>query len=162
MNSVNSASIKQLNGILFDECRRNGVKFADNETASEINLWADDIHLTESVKRIIASSLINKLNRFLEFTNPFSWYFSENTLLPEKTSTRNLISDKLGNSEITLTYQSTNRSIDNINNAPLNFLSEILELRLQNVNRVLLILTETKLDKTFLISQFLIDGFSKP
>ena len=155
MNSVNSASIKQLNGILFDECRRNGVKFADNETA-------DDIHLTESVKRIIASSLINKLNRFLEFTNPFSWYFSENTLLPEKTSTRNLISDKLGNSEITLTYQSTNRSIDIINNAPLNFLSEILELKLQNVNRVLLILTETKLDKTFLISQFLIDGFSKP
>ena len=71
-----------------------------------------------------------------------------------------------------------------INNASLNYLSEIHELRLQNVNRELignsirnkfdqlkdtvlkytgiLILTETKLDETFLRSQFLMDAFSKP
>ena len=71
-----------------------------------------------------------------------------------------------------------------INNASLKYLSEIHELRLQNVNRVLtgnsirnkfdqlkdtvlkyigiLILTETKLDETFLRSQFLMNGFSKP
>ena len=91
----------------------------------------------------------------------------------------------MDNTEINLTYQSNSRSI---NNASLNSLSEISELRLRNVNRVLignlninsirnkfdqlkdtvlkytdiLILTETKLDETFPISQFLMDGFSTP
>ena len=103
----------------------------------------------------------------------------------KKSSTSNLNYDKLDNTEINLTYQSKSRSI---NNASLNSLSELIELRLRNVNRVLtgnlninsirkkfdqlkdivlkyidiLILTETKLDETFLISQFLMDGFSKP
>ena len=88
------------------------------------------------------------------------------------------------NSETNLTYQSKIRSI---NSAPLNSLSEILQMRLRSVNRVLignlninsirnkfdqlkdtvlkyigmLILTETKLDETFQISQFLMDGFFK-
>ena len=110
---------------------------------------------------------------------------SEDTLLSEKSSTSNLNSEKLDNTEINLTYQSNSRSI---NNASLNSLSELSELRLRNVNRVLignlninsirnkfeqlkdtvlkyidiLILTETKLDETFLTSQFLMDGFSKP
>ena len=100
--------------------------------------------------------------------------------MPEKTSTRILISDILGNSEISLINQSKNRSI---NNGPLNSLSEIRELRLHNANMVLigslninsirtkfdqvkdtmlkhidiLISTETKLDETFLISQCPID-----
>ena len=90
----------------------------------------------------------------------------------------------MGNTEINLTYQSNSRSI---NNTSLNSLSEISELRLRSVNNVLidnlninsirnkfdqlkdtvlkyidiLILTETKLHKTFLTSQFLMDGFSK-
>ena len=94
-------------------------------------------------------------------------------------------SDKLDNTEISLTYQSSCRSI---NNTSLNSLSEVSELRLHNVNRVLigtlninsirnkfgqlkdtvlkyidiLILSETKLDETFLTSPFLMDGFSKP
>ena len=79
-------------------------------------------------------------------------------------------------------------NIGSMNNASLNSLSEISELRLCNVNRVLigklninfmrnklnqlrdtvlkynhiLILTETKLNETFLISQFLMYDFSKP
>ena len=91
----------------------------------------------------------------------------------------------MDNTEINLTYQSNSRSI---NNASLNSLSELSELRLRNVNRVLignlninsirnkfdqlkdtvlkytdiLILTETKLDDTFLTSQFLMDGLSRP
>ena len=110
---------------------------------------------------------------------------SEYTRSSEKSSTSNLNSEKFDNTEINLTYQSNSRSI---NNACLNSLSEISELRLHNVNRVLignlninsirnkfdqlkdtvlkyidiLILTETKLDETFLTSQFLMDGFSKP
>ena len=84
-----------------------------------------------------------------------------------------------------MTYQSNNRPI---NNASLNSLSKIRKLRLRNVNRLLtgnlninstrtkfdqlkdivlkyidiLILTVTKLDETFLISEFLMDGFSNP
>ena len=103
----------------------------------------------------------------------------------KKNSTSNLNSEKLDNSEINLIYQPNSRSF---NKASLNSLSEISELRLRNVNRVLignlninsirnkfdqlkdtvlkyidiLILTETKLDETFLISQFLMDVFSKP
>ena len=91
----------------------------------------------------------------------------------KKSSTSNLNYDKLDNTEINLTYQSKSRSI---NNASLNSLSEPIELRLRNVNRGLignlninsirkkfdqlkdivlkyidiLILTETKLDETFL------------
>ena len=105
--------------------------------------------------------------------------------MSEKSSTSNLNSEKLDNTEINLTYQSNSRSI---NNASLNSLSELSELRRRSVNRVLignlninsirnkfdqlkdtvlkyidiLILTETKLDETFLTSQFLMDGFSKP
>ena len=105
--------------------------------------------------------------------------------MSEQSSTSNLNSEKLDNTEINLTYQSNSRSI---NNASLNSLSELSELRRRSVNRVLignlninsirnkfdqlkdtvlkyidiLILTETKLDETFLTSQFLMDGFSKP
>ena len=110
---------------------------------------------------------------------------SEYTRSSEKSSTSNLNSEKFDNTEINLTYQFNSRSI---NNASLNSLSELSGLRLRNINRVLignfsinsirnkfdqlkdtvlkyidiLILTETKLDKTFVTSQFLMDGFSKP
>ena len=71
---VNLSLIQQLNGLRFDECRRNGFKFVDDGTVSEINLWTDGIHMIESGKRIIANNLINSLNYFLEFMNPVSWY----------------------------------------------------------------------------------------
>ena len=87
-------------------------------------------------------------------------------------------------SDINLTYQSNSRSI---NDASLNSLSETRKLSHRSVDRALianlntnsirnafcqlkdtvlkyikiLILTETKLNETFLISQFLIDGFFK-
>ena len=102
---------------------------------------------------------------------------SENALLSVKTSTSNLNYEKLHNSETNLLYKSNSRSISN---AFLTFLSEICELRLHSVNRVLtsnlninfirnkfhhlndtvlmyiyiLILTKTKLDKTFLNLSF--------
>ena len=110
---------------------------------------------------------------------------SENTRSSEKTSTSNLNSEKLDNSEITWTYQFNSGSINNVS---LNSLSEIREVRLRNKNRVLTrnlninsirnkldqlndtvlkyidihILTVTKLDETFLISQFLMGDFLKP
>ena len=65
----------------------------------------------------------------------FNQSLSENTLSSEKTSTSNLNSEKLDNTEINLTYQSSSRSI---NNASLNSLLEVSELRLRNVNRVLI------------------------
>ena len=37
-SKVNSASIQQLKGLLFDECRRNDFKFVDNGAVSEIDL----------------------------------------------------------------------------------------------------------------------------
>ena len=60
---------------------------------------------------------------------------SENTLSYEKTSTSNLNSEKLNNSEINLTYQSSSRSM---NYGSLNSLSEMCQLRLRSVNRVLI------------------------
>ena len=65
----------------------------------------------------------------------FNQSLSENTLSSEKTSTSNLNSEKLDNTEINLTYQSSSRSI---NNGSLNSLLEISELRLRNVNSVLI------------------------
>ena len=73
-SKVNPASTQQLNGLLFDECRRNGFKFIDNGAVSEIDLWTDGIPMIESGKHIIANNLINSLNYFLEFMNPVSWY----------------------------------------------------------------------------------------
>ena len=69
---VNPVSIQQLNGLLFDECRRNGFKFVDNGAVSGIDLRTDSIHLIESSKCIIANNLINSLNYFLQFMNPVS------------------------------------------------------------------------------------------
>ena len=37
-SKVNPASIQQLNGLRFDECRRNGFKFIDNGAVSETDL----------------------------------------------------------------------------------------------------------------------------
>ena len=73
-SKVKPSLIQQLNGLLFDECRRNGFKFVDNGAVSEIDLWTDDIHIIESGKRIIVNNLINSLNYFLEFMNPVSCY----------------------------------------------------------------------------------------
>ena len=110
---------------------------------------------------------------------------SENNFSSERNSTTNLDSKKFNKSEINSTYQSNSRSI---NSAPLKSLSEKRELWLRNVNGVLtrnlninsirhkvdqlkdtvlkcinvFILTETKFDETFLMSQFLKDSFSKP
>ena len=71
---INPSLIQQLNGLLFDENRRNGFKFVDHGAFSEIDVWADGIYMIESGKRIIANNLINSLNYFLEFMNPVSWY----------------------------------------------------------------------------------------
>ena len=71
-SKVNSASIQQLNGLLFDECKINGFKLVDNGAVSEIDLWTDGVHMIESGKRIIANNLINSLNSFLEIMNSVS------------------------------------------------------------------------------------------
>ena len=55
--------------------------------------------------------------------------------LATKSSTSNLNFEKLDNTETNLTYQSNSRSI---NHASLNYLSEIREVRLHIVNRVLI------------------------
>ena len=60
-SKVNPSLLQQLNGLLFDECRRNGFKFVDNGAVSEIDLWTDGIHMIESGKRIIENNLINIL-----------------------------------------------------------------------------------------------------
>ena len=73
-SKLNPESIQQLNGLLFDECRRNGFKFIDNGVVSEIDLWTDGIHMIESGKLIIANNLIISLNHFLEFMNLVSRY----------------------------------------------------------------------------------------
>ena len=73
-SKLNPESIQQLNGLLFDECRRNGFKFIDNGVVSEIDLWTDGIHVIESGKLIIANNLIISLNYFLEFMNLVSRY----------------------------------------------------------------------------------------
>ena len=60
-SKVNPSLLQQLNGLLFDECRRNDFKFVDNGAVSETDLWTDGIHMIESGKRIIANNLINIL-----------------------------------------------------------------------------------------------------
>ena len=47
-SKVNPASMQQFNGLLFDECRRNGFKFVNNGAVSEIDLCTDSILMIES------------------------------------------------------------------------------------------------------------------
>ena len=86
---VNPASIQQLNGLLFDECWRNGFRFVGNGAVSEIDLWIDGTHIIESGKRIIAHNLISSLNYFFRIYESSQLVpLSENTLLSEKTLKR--------------------------------------------------------------------------
>ena len=73
-SEITPSLLQQLNGLLFDEWRRNGFKFVNNGAVSKSHLWTHGIHMIESGKRIIANNLINSLNYFLEFMNPVSWY----------------------------------------------------------------------------------------
>ena len=74
-SKVNPSVMQQLNGLLPDQCRRNGFTFVDNGAVSEIDFCTDSIHMIESGKPIITNNLINSLNYFLEYVNPVSWYF---------------------------------------------------------------------------------------
>ena len=58
-SKVNPSLLQQLNGLLFDECRRDGFKFVDNENVSETDFWTDGIHMIESGKRIVVNVVIN-------------------------------------------------------------------------------------------------------
>ena len=42
-SKVNLVPVQQLNGLLFDQCRRNGFKFVDHGALSEIDLWTDGL-----------------------------------------------------------------------------------------------------------------------
>ena len=66
--------MQRLNKALYDECQRNGFTFANNGAVTENDLWFDGIHLQDSCRRIIANSLINSFNHFLETANPFRCY----------------------------------------------------------------------------------------
>ena len=143
--------------------------------------------MQESVKRIIANNLINSFNHFFRIYESVQVVSTkESLLLSESESVRQntLEANKECYSEGSLTDQSEKKSI---NTAP-NSLSKIKELRIGNANKVIignlninsirnkfeqlketvlkyidiLVVTETKLDETFLESLFLMDGFSKP
>ena len=66
--------MQRLNRALYDECRRNGFTFVDNDAVTENDLWVYGILLQKGGKHIIANNLINSFNDFLESANPFRWY----------------------------------------------------------------------------------------
>ena len=73
-SKIDTVLMKRLNKALYDECQRNGFTFVNNGAVTENDLWLDGIHLQESCRRIIANSLINSFNHFLETANPFRCY----------------------------------------------------------------------------------------
>ena len=73
-SKINTVLMQRLNRALYDECRRNGFTFVDNDLVTENDLWVDGIHLQESSKSIIPNNLISGFNHFLESANPFRWY----------------------------------------------------------------------------------------
>ena len=86
-SKVNPVSINQLNGFLFDECRKNSCKFVDDGVVSKIDLLTDGIHMKESDKRIIVNNLINSLYLFFRiYESSKLESLSENTHLSENTT----------------------------------------------------------------------------
>ena len=86
-SKVNPVSINQLNGFLFDECRKNSCKFVDDGVVSKIDPLTDGIHMKESDKRIIVNNLINSLYLFFRiYESSKLESLSENTHLSENTT----------------------------------------------------------------------------
>ena len=66
---VSHTIIQKLNGLLLNECTKNGFHLVDNGAVPKENLWRDGVHLVESGKVIIANNLINCINNFLGIAN---------------------------------------------------------------------------------------------
>ena len=170
---VNLQLIRNLNGLFYKVCTKDGFHFVDNGAVSKCNLWKDGIHLLETGKVIITNNFISSINYFLE------------NMIPPISQCGN--KDKLSSDVTTRIRDSLNRSSEmSINDVFPHCITEIKNLRLRNVNKVIignlyinslpkkfdqlreivlkyvdvLVITETKLDDTFLTSQFLVTGFS--
>ena len=63
--------IQQSSGLLLDDCKWSGFKFVGNRTVSVIDFWTDCFHVIGRRERIMVNNLINSLNYFLEFMNPY-------------------------------------------------------------------------------------------
>ena len=113
-----------------------GYNFIDNGVVSKIDLWTDGIQILDSDKTKTANNLISSFNYF--FRNSDSkqqeslgkgkdFVYSENScykkLSCESLADKNELSDK---------------SDKSINDASLGPLSEIKNLRLRNVNKVII------------------------
>ena len=59
---VNLQSIRSLNGLLYNACRKYGFHFVDNGAVSKCDLLKDGIHLLETGKVIIANNFISSIN----------------------------------------------------------------------------------------------------
>ena len=142
----------------------------------DLHLWKDGMHLLESGKIILANNFINSINNL-------SWCSAvcKGSSISSAFASENSISGDLS-------YKCINQ-VNILKHPDSDNVSTILKgVRLNNLNRIIignlninslpgkfealkciiaenidiLILTETKIDTTYPISQFMIEGYSKP
>ena len=167
---------------MFNACTKYGFHFVDNGAVSKCHLWKDGIHLLKTGKVIVANNFMSSINYFFrEYDSTYQQSLANTNQFENK--------DKLSSDATTRIRDSLNKFSEmTIIDVFPHCITEIKNLRLRNVNKAIignlninslpnkfdqlreimlkyvdvLVITETKLDDTFLKSQFLVTGFSVP
>ena len=152
-------------------CKTNNFPFICNNVIDNVFLWKDGLHLTyEGISQLLNNFLLY-LTRFLLQSNEFNVNkFNSNLFLTQiliqllkKQITDNFRSTSAANLDRKemRTQNFSNVIIVNLNIDSLTFEFDELRLVVTGISNILII-TETRLEDTFPLSQFHIDDFSTP
>ena len=176
--------IKQANRLLQGMCKTSIFYFICNNVIDTTFLWKDGLHLTYEGISKLSDNFLEYLTSFLLPSNDFNVNECNNNLDFSQSHNSDIsidIKETMQKSKITGNCKSTSTAdldcvsrfkeirtqkfsnviIDNLNINSLAFKLDELRLLATGIFGILII-TETKLDDKFPLSQFHIDGFSTP
>ena len=125
---------------MLNECTKYGFQLVNNKTVSKENLLCDGVHLDEIGKVIIENNLIDNINNFFRSCKFSSAETLTKNYFGEKCS-KDLCSDSLDivyKAGDSYGYSNQQDNGNSINVTSLNPLLKIKNLRLSNVNRVII------------------------
>ena len=166
-------SVNAVNTMLMNRCKNCGLGYVNNSNIEVGILAQDELHLNEISKSCLANNFINFINRYIlwyeeacnDSDNCLSNAAQENYIDPKENkpvNSSNIQEENSLDSLRKLRLRNVNKVIIgniNINSLPAKF-DQVKEVILKNVD--ILVITETKLDDTFPLGQFYVEGFTMP
>ena len=157
----------------MNRCKDYGLGYIDNSNIEVGYLAQDGLHQNEIGKSCLANNFINFINRYIlwyeeacnDSDNCLSNAAQENYIDPKENkpvNSSNIQEENSLDSFRKLRLRNANKVIIgniNINSLPAKF-DQVKEVILKNVD--ILVITETKLDDTFPLGQFYVEGFTMP